>query len=413
MVWLTTVKDLRRRLRDPWSFVFWVGIPLALGVLLVAIFGRAGNVQPQGRIFITDLDGTVASEILAGVFARGPLTDLFEVETTTEPDGRARMDNGEASALLVIPDGFGDAALRGTPVTLTLVTNPAQRIMPGLAAGILDVTSDFLYYIRAYFPEEADRLAAQLESGPNGDALAIVSEIAEAIDQLQPALEQLQAEIQNPRISLVTEVSENPKRAFNIGELFFGSTLFMALFFTAQGLSEDYWRENDEGTLRRAATTPAPFGALIAGKILVALIVGLAVAGLGLLVATVLFEMRPASFPQALAWAVGSIALFYCLMSSLQLLASSRRMGGILTSAAMLPLLMLGGSFFPFELMPPFLANIGRWTPNGWALARYREVLAGDIPAAEFFASLLGLAALTCAFAFLLQRLVRRRFVGT
>jgi len=30
------------------------------------------------------------------------------------------------------------------------------------------------------------------------------------------------------------------------------------------------------------------------------------------------------------------------------------------------PLLMIGGSFFPLEVLPNWLAAIGRWSPNGF-----------------------------------------------
>jgi ABC-type multidrug transport system permease subunit len=38
---------------------------------------------------------------------------------------------------------------------------------------------------------------------------------------------------------------------------------------------------------------------------------------------------------------------------------------------------MLGGSFFPFEVMPDWMARIGKLTPNGWSLLRLREILDG------------------------------------
>ena len=41
------------------------------------------------------------------------------------------------------------------------------------------------------------------------------------------------------------------------------------------------------------------------------------------------------------------------------------------------PLLMIGGSFFPLEVMPPWMARVGRWTPNGLAVAEIKEILFG------------------------------------
>ena len=41
------------------------------------------------------------------------------------------------------------------------------------------------------------------------------------------------------------------------------------------------------------------------------------------------------------------------------------------------PLLMVGGSFFPFAVMPEWMAAIGRRTPNGMALVQFEAILFG------------------------------------
>ena len=47
----------------------------------------------------------------------------------------------------------------------------------------------------------------------------------------------------------------------------------------------------------------------------------------------------------------------------------------ILVNAITFPLLMVGGSFFPSEMMPKFLAAAGRYTPNGWSLEHLKDLL--------------------------------------
>ncbi len=48
--------------------------------------------------------------------------------------------------------------------------------------------------------------------------------------------------------------------------------------------------------------------------------------------------------------------------------------------------MMAGGSFFPFETMPPWMAAIGKRTPNGWALQRLKEIVSGRADAADLAA---------------------------
>jgi ABC-type multidrug transport system permease subunit len=52
------------------------------------------------------------------------------------------------------------------------------------------------------------------------------------------------------------------------------------------------------------------------------------------------------------------------------MLASTRRAANLITSMLLFPLLMAGGSFFPFAALPEWIAAIGRNTPNGFVADR-------------------------------------------
>jgi hypothetical protein len=61
--------------------------------------------------------------------------------------------------------------------------------------------------------------------------------------------------------------------------------------------------------------------------------------------------------------------------------------------------------------MPDWMATVGRWTPNGWALARVREMLFGEVDLAALgggFAVLLGVGV---ALFLLSEQRLRRVFV--
>jgi signal transduction histidine kinase len=80
----------------------------------------------------------------------------------------------------------------------------------------------------------------------------------------------------------------------------------------------------------------------------------------------------------------------------------------LLANAVTFPLIMLGGSFFPFEVMPEWMARIGKWTPNGWSLLRLREILDGNPDAHLLALTALGLFALGgVLFALALKRMSR------
>src|SRR5207248_1923545 len=115
------------------------------------------------------------------------------------------------------------------------------------------------------------------------------------------------------------------------------------------GLSEDLWTERKNGTLRRAAGLPQSLGIFLVGKLLAA---GLVIFGcsLAVLAAGMLYYGMPlALLPLAAIWATLAGSAMMVLLTFLQLYATSQRAGSILTNSIIMPLLFLGGSFFPFE----------------------------------------------------------------
>jgi ABC-type multidrug transport system permease subunit len=66
---------------------------------------------------------------------------------------------------------------------------------------------------------------------------------------------------------------------------------------------------------------------------------------------------------------------------------------------------MLGGTFFPFEAMPKWLAAIGQYTPNGWAVMQFKEIISGGLGVAE----LAGRFGILCAFILIAFALFARR----
>jgi ABC-type multidrug transport system permease subunit len=117
-------------------------------------------------------------------------------------------------------------------------------------------------------------------------------------------------------------------------------------------------------------------------------------------VAAGFFDVRMWRAPLAMLWATfaGTAMLaYFCL---LQTLARNARGANLLSALVVFPLIMIGGSFFPFEAMPSWMAGIGRWTPNGLAVVRLKEMLTGtpNVATLALSAAGIGLPALIAFF---------------
>ena len=398
-VWTTFRKDLACLRRDPFSTLTWLCIPCCIGLLVHLVFS-GGQATPQGLLLVADLDRTLASNMLTGQFSREPLSRMFVVESVSESEGRARMGRGDAAAFLLIPRGLQDAFLRNQPSRVQLFTNPSQTILPKIAADSLSMTVDAGFYVQHL----AGPTMRDLARADNTSDEAVTRMALETV-HLENSLRKY---FDPPLIGLDIQVVQVRKVSQNAAAFFFPSMIFMALMLMANGLAGDIWNERLAGTLRRLATTPAAVAAFLAGRLLTILLVYVAVSLGGVAVGRWLAGAQVASIPMASLWAALSGMSFYLLLLLVALASSSRRAANVWSNILVFPLSMIGGCFFPFASMPAWMANIGRLTPNGWAISQFQNILDGSLKPPQLAAGMAVMAAI-CAAAFgLALRKLRR-----
>jgi len=401
---VAAAKDIRRRLADPSAFAFWLGLPLLLGGLL-SFINSDGGAPPRATVLVADEDDTFVSGLLPTALAQAPMLDLQPV---TLDEGRRRIDDGGATALLVVPAGFQQAVLDETSsVELTLVTNPAELLLPGIVEESLEIAVEAVFYAQQIFGPALRRIRPG--GGPPSDA-----DVAAISIEINQQLARLQNVVIPPAIAL-TVVTESPEQAGpspSFGLLFLPGMLFMSLLFIASGMGGDIWEEQRMGTLRRALTTPQSAHRLLAGKLAAGVVLMAVIGSVALAAGAVVFDIAWWRVPGALAWCVFIGGALLVLLMLLQMFASSQRGADILASTLIFPLMMLGGSFVPFETMPAWMAAVGQWTPNGLGVARLKDLLYGDITLLPIAVAALGVG-LPAAAAFLLAgRRLRRRFAA-
>ena len=411
---LTALKDLRRRLADPVALIMWFGLPLVIGTMIMALSTGGDGAGPRGRLLVADEDDSFVSGLLAGAAGQGPLGELFEVTQVDPDEGRRVVDDGDASALLILPAGLQDAVLGEGTAEIELVTNPAQRILPGMLEEAIEIVVEAAFYGERVLGEPARRIA----DGPPLDSDFFSNEtIVEITTAINTRLRELGDTLSPPvltveHIAPADDADGTSAPGFgDLGLVLLPGVIFMSVLFIGQGLSSDVWEEKRFGTLRRAVFAPPATAAFLAGKLLAgAGLVGVA-ALVGVAVGAVFFDLPLPYAPLAMLWTTfgGVVLLVYFVL--LQLVASSPRAGNVLTTLVLFPAMMLGGSFFPFEAMPAWMAALGRWTPNGIAVVRLKEIVAAAPDAAGLLTAALAIGLPALAACAVSVRLLRGPFL--
>jgi ABC-type multidrug transport system permease subunit len=400
---LSAWKDLRRRFADPAALLMWVGLPVVLGLLMSLIGGDDGP-RPKAHLLLVDEDKTIVSGLVARAGGQSQLAEFLEIEPiASSTEGRRRMDNGDATALLILPKGFQDAVLREQPATLTLVTNPSQRILPVIIKEGLSAVVEAAFYAQRLFGEPIQSIVNGLPAGTSGPSDALVASVSQLINQ---RLRVLQSTLLPPVVSIEARSDAKADTPLSFGALFLPGLLFMALLFTAQGMSLDVWTEKASGTLRRVLVTPQTASGFLAGKVLAGTGIMAVAACLGVALGVALFHVSIVRAPVAVGWAAFSGAALMCYLVLLHVVATGARGAQLLSSAIVFPLMMIGGSMFPFDVMPQWMQAIGHWTPNGLAVVHLKRILFTQIDGRGMLvaAVAIGVPALA-AFALAVRRL--------
>ncbi len=408
ILWNGVRKDLARHRRQPLEFVIWLAIPLMVGVLFTLLFGGSGDgPRPVAKVLIVDEDASFVSGLLLRGLSEENSRGFIDAEQVEIDEGRARIDKGEATALLIIPAGFSDAVLLEEALALPLITNPAQRILPRIVEEGMRVFVDGHFYLHRLIGEDLRRFAT-MESTPTDTEIAAFSVKASRLfERLGGYFDPLLLQVVDEPVSVdETAVAGSP----SIGFLMMPSVLFMAILFMSSGLAGEIWEEDRLTTLRRILVTPGGASPFLLGKVLTAMILFLGVGGISLIIGQAYLDLLATRLPVALLWICLSGAALTAIFTWIQLLFSSQRAANIVVMAMIFPLMMLGGSFFPMEIMPDWMVTIATRTPNGWALVHLKAILLGNETNGELIMGLFAMLLAIILFTALGARRLRARF---
>lgn len=363
---------LQSVLREKWGLFSWVTIPIIIVFLMSFITGGGSQDESRGTLLVTDLDDSFVSNLLINSLSQGELSSWIGIKKINAEEAQDIMQAGDASAWLTIGDNFADDYLKQRPTTLTLVKNPAQSVIPDLIESALMLFTDAGDYLQQLFSEELATIAGINNSDNFSDleftalSLSIRDRIEVFADSLDPLLIELKERAQEDK---------NTSTSVNFGLLMFPGAIMMALLFSISSLAMLIWADLQAGVLIRLNASSRGLNAYFLGQQWAVLVIfGAMVAVLSVL-GGLYFGLPLRQWPLLIIGLVVSGFVMWQILLSLVLLMPSQRSANVVVNAAIFPILMLGGSFFPMEALPDWLAQIGLYFPNGYFLQAIKDAL--------------------------------------
>ena len=363
--------SLSKLFKEKWQLAMWFTIPMMMVALFSLMSDSDGNAKPSGVLLVTDNDDSFLSQMFVRTFNQGALADMFILKTVNQGEGQNIMGAGDASVWLIIEKGFTQKFVDNKATTLKLVKNPSQNILPKIAETLVTTIADGGHYVQLLFSKELQQFSDLMTGkGISDTQMALMSvQIKQTIDLLEKQLfpPQIQAK------SRVKKAAENKEAKHSFMFLMFPGVLFMSLLFSAQGMAQDFWKDKSQGIFSRLLSSPAGLNQYFTGKLLSAALVFALIATLMSLLGMLIFHFNSQKLLVIIPWVVLSGMAIWSLLLFITLKLPTKKSANLVTEGMVFPLMMLGGSFFPFDSMSKWMVVIGEKLPNGYLLQSFNS----------------------------------------
>lgn len=353
-LWHVTVKDMLIVTKDRGAWIFLLLTPLI--VITVASFALAPAFEGgsiDATLLVTDEDGGEVSREL--IDSLGGNEAITVVDAGRRESEQLEKDGESYEVSMIVPPGFTQAVLTGDRITLEVFVDPNSNVTRPFLVSVIQGSASRLSAIEvAAKVSVLEVLRRQPEADPGG-----VAESAGAAAAGELADEPVQAVISN----VGGEEDLNPFDTQAPGY----SVMFM--LFGVMTAAEGLLLERESGTLGRLLVAPVSRSSILGGKLLAQFVIAI-------IQITLLFMVGHFAFGMNLGNSLVGLGLIitvtaYTATAFGILLASLVRTRRQLSAVGILSVLLmsaLGGSWWPLDIVPDFMRQLGHLTINAWAL---------------------------------------------
>lgn len=326
----------RRTFTRKRSYLLYLLLPALVVSLAVSVISGASS--SQIKLVIVNEDQGLLAELLIQEWHKNP--QFVISEETVRERGEAQLQNKQADNLVVIPSGFTNQLLSGQTPVLDIQQLPYNQA--------LAVTGPAVRYLMS-------RLAETVESRDGGDQAQIIRDVA--------AVYAAKSDKGSLLVMFKKDQYSDERTTLSTGLL-----ILFVLLLATNSISL-ITRDRKNRTLLRMYASPLTGPQIAIGHFIGCYMTGTLQISFVLILSRLLFRAH-VSISLLEQWLVLECFLLAALGMAMAItgLARNNESSGAFNTLIITPTCMIGGCFWPFQIMPDYMQKLANFVPQKWAI---------------------------------------------
>jgi ABC-2 type transport system permease protein len=353
------IKDLQQYARTVQMIVFLFVMPIAFTFLFGVVFSGSGT-DPgiQWSLGVANQDtGSTGAQLMELLEADDSLS--ITIVAGEEAELRTLVENGDYTAILVIPEDYTVLLTNGQTPRLTVFTRGSEDVQ-----ALLENSISFAALLPADLHARANELAGLYEVQHSVDASKFRDQV----------YNRMVAAAQIPVIE-TTYVTKPGAEVNKYAHTAPGMIMQFAITGMI-GIASIFVEERQNKTFSRIRSTGARGFSYLAGHG-IAFLTLLAIQFTTMIVFGQLVLKLPYFDNPAATFIIAAATIISFSLMGLFVAVFAKNQGQAISFSllAMFVFSALGGAWVPLEIMGPAFQNIGRLSPVAWGMAGFKEIL--------------------------------------